>query len=57
MARACGGDAALIVNNGAVVKRKDGKTELRHLLSRDAARHILATVPVGLGHRHEPHPL
>ena len=32
----------LIVNNGAVVKRKDGETELRHLLSRDAARHILA---------------
>jgi Cof subfamily protein (haloacid dehalogenase superfamily) len=32
----------LIVNNGAVVKRKTGETELRHLLSRDAARHILA---------------
>jgi Cof subfamily protein (haloacid dehalogenase superfamily) len=32
----------LIVNNGAVVKRKSGETELRHLLSRDAARHILA---------------
>jgi Cof subfamily protein (haloacid dehalogenase superfamily) len=32
----------LIVNNGAVVKRKSGETELRHLLSRHAARHILA---------------
>jgi len=32
----------LICNNGAVVKRKTGETELRHLLSRDAARHILA---------------
>jgi Cof subfamily protein (haloacid dehalogenase superfamily) len=35
----------LIVNNGAVVKRKNGETELRHLLSRDAARHILAATP------------
>src|SRR5207302_474720 len=32
----------LICNNGAVVKRKTGETEMRHLLSRDAARHILA---------------
>jgi Cof subfamily protein (haloacid dehalogenase superfamily) len=32
----------LIVNNGAVVKRKTGETELRHLLSREAARRILA---------------
>jgi Cof subfamily protein (haloacid dehalogenase superfamily) len=31
----------LIVNNGAVVKRKDGTTELSHVLDRDAARHIL----------------
>jgi Cof subfamily protein (haloacid dehalogenase superfamily) len=31
----------LIVNNGAVVKRKSGETELRHLLPRDAARRIL----------------
>jgi 5-amino-6-(5-phospho-D-ribitylamino)uracil phosphatase len=31
----------LIVNNGAVVKRKDGATELRHVLARDAARRIL----------------
>jgi len=32
----------LIVNNGAVVKRKDGETEWRHVLERDAARRILA---------------
>jgi Cof subfamily protein (haloacid dehalogenase superfamily) len=31
----------LIVNNGAVVKRKDGETELRYMLGRDAARRIL----------------
>ena len=31
----------LIVNNGAVVKRKSGETELRHVLSRDAARRVL----------------
>jgi Cof subfamily protein (haloacid dehalogenase superfamily) len=31
----------LIVNNGAVVKRKTGETELRHVLARDAARQIL----------------
>ena len=31
----------LIVNNGAVVKRKDGTTELSHVLARDAARRIL----------------
>ena len=31
----------LIVNNGAVVKRKTGETELRHVLARDAARRIL----------------
>ena len=31
----------LIVNNGAVVKRKTGETELRHLLARDAARRVL----------------
>jgi Cof subfamily protein (haloacid dehalogenase superfamily) len=31
----------MIVNNGAVVKRKDGTTELRHVLARDAARRIL----------------
>jgi Cof subfamily protein (haloacid dehalogenase superfamily) len=31
----------LIVNNGAVVKLKDGETVLRHVLSRDAARRVL----------------
>jgi Cof subfamily protein (haloacid dehalogenase superfamily) len=31
----------LIVNNGAVVKRKDGATEWRHVLPREAARRIL----------------
>ena len=35
----------LIVNNGAVVKRKSGETELRQLLSRDAARHVLSGTP------------
>jgi Cof subfamily protein (haloacid dehalogenase superfamily) len=32
----------LICNNGAVVKSKTGETELRHVLSSAAARHILA---------------
>src|SRR5262245_25378141 len=32
----------LIVNNGAVVKNIDGTTEMRHVLSRDAARQVLA---------------
>jgi Cof subfamily protein (haloacid dehalogenase superfamily) len=32
----------LIVNNGAVVKRTTGETELQRLLSRDAARHVLS---------------
>jgi Cof subfamily protein (haloacid dehalogenase superfamily) len=32
----------LIVNNGAVVTRKTGETERRHVLARDAARRILA---------------
>lgn len=31
----------LILNNGAVVKRKTGETELRHVLAREAARRIL----------------
>ncbi|HMB81201.1 MAG TPA: Cof-type HAD-IIB family hydrolase [Vicinamibacterales bacterium] len=31
----------LIVNNGAVVKRKTGETELRHVVSREAARRVL----------------
>jgi len=32
----------LIVNNGAVVKDETGATRLRHVLARDAARHVLA---------------
>ena len=32
----------LIVNNGAVVKRKTGETEWRHVLDREVARRILA---------------
>ena len=32
----------LIVNNGALVKRTDGTTEIRNLLSRDIARRVLA---------------
>jgi Cof subfamily protein (haloacid dehalogenase superfamily) len=32
----------LIVNNGALVKRADGETALRHLLPRDVARRVLA---------------
>src|SRR4029079_16005414 len=32
----------LVVNNGAVVKRKTGETEIRNLLSRDAAQVVLA---------------
>jgi Cof subfamily protein (haloacid dehalogenase superfamily) len=31
----------LICNNGAVVKRRTGETEMRHLLPREAARHVL----------------
>jgi len=32
----------LIVNNGAMVKDRAGITQLRHLLARDAAHHVLA---------------
>jgi Cof subfamily protein (haloacid dehalogenase superfamily) len=32
----------LIVNNGAVIKRRSGETEWRHVLDREAARAILA---------------
>jgi Cof subfamily protein (haloacid dehalogenase superfamily) len=32
----------LVVNNGAVVKRKSGETEIRNLLPREAARVVLA---------------
>jgi Cof subfamily protein (haloacid dehalogenase superfamily) len=35
----------LIVNNGAVVKDKQGTTLLRRVLSREAARHILSATP------------
>jgi Cof subfamily protein (haloacid dehalogenase superfamily) len=35
----------LIVNNGAVVKRKTGETEWRHVLDREVARRILAETP------------
>ena len=32
---------AMIVNNGALIKSKDGATHLRHLLPRDVARRVL----------------
>jgi Cof subfamily protein (haloacid dehalogenase superfamily) len=35
----------LIVNNGAVVKSKDGTTHLRHLLPRGVARQVLEATP------------
>src|SRR3989442_530923 len=35
----------LIVNNGALVKSKDGTTHLRHLLPRDIARRALQATP------------
>ena len=36
----------MIVNNGALVRTNDGQTHLRHLLSRETARHVLqATTP------------
>lgn len=31
----------MVVNNGAVIKTKDGKTQLRRLLARSVARHVL----------------
>src|SRR5713101_7154710 len=36
----------LIVNNGALVKSKDGTTHLRHLLPRDIARRALQATPL-----------
>jgi Cof subfamily protein (haloacid dehalogenase superfamily) len=39
------GPLALILSNGAVVKTREGKTELRHLLPADVARDVLARVP------------
>ena len=41
----------LIVNNGAVVKRKTGETELRHVLARDAARRVLDETRAPRGQR------
>ena len=43
----------LIVNNGAVVKRKTGETELRHVLTRDAARRVLAETRALRGQRRD----
>ncbi len=35
----------LILSNGAIIKRDDGETLLRHLLPREVARSVLAAVP------------
>ena len=35
----------LVVNNGALIKSKDGTTHLRHLLPRDVARRVLEATP------------
>ena len=35
----------MIVNNGALIKAKDGTTYLRHLLPRDVAKQVLAATP------------
>ncbi len=35
----------LIVNNGALIKSRDGTTHLRHLLPRQVARQVLAATP------------
>ena len=35
----------LILSNGAIVKRHDGETLVRHLLPREVAREVLANVP------------
>lgn len=39
------GELALIVNNGALIKSKDGTTHLRNLLPREVARQVLAATP------------
>lgn len=39
------GPLTLILSNGAIVKRRDGTTLVRHLLPRDVAREVLARVP------------
>ena len=36
-------EIALIINNGALIKSKDGQTHLRHLLPRAVAREVLRT--------------
>jgi HAD superfamily hydrolase (TIGR01484 family) len=35
----------LILSNGAIVKTRDGQTQMRNLLPRDTARDVLARVP------------
>lgn len=35
----------MIVNNGALIKSKDGRTHLRHLLPRETARNVLLATP------------
>jgi Cof subfamily protein (haloacid dehalogenase superfamily) len=39
------GELALIVNNGALIKSKDGTTHLRNLLPREVARQVLEATP------------
>ena len=39
------GPLTLILSNGAIVKRHDGETLVRHLLPRDVALEVLASVP------------
>jgi Cof subfamily protein (haloacid dehalogenase superfamily) len=41
------GPLTLILNNGAIVKTREGTTLVRHPLPRDAAREVLARVPYG----------
>lgn len=40
------GPLTLILSNGAVVKTREGRTEMRHLLPRETARHVLTRMPV-----------
>ncbi len=39
------GPLTLILSNGAVVKTREGRTEMRHLLPRETARHVLTRMP------------
>ncbi len=39
------GPLTLIVNNGALIKSRDGATHLRHLLGREVARQVLVATP------------